>query len=325
LGLKNQWSSGGEISDMSLDTSADLNHRALSADDFLSDPVESDEVSVLKVGGSADPHSMLALYRSEGRDEGSTSVNPQLDGFLLTVILEDMEGFPLYRNGKRLDVPSCGRGTIGLHDLRNSWTAPAFSCYSANLVISAPYLRQLQTHGRYQGMDLLTESLSYQDRDETLLHIALALQPILRQPSWGSRLFVDQLFLATSAYLTMKCRGHEAFAAARGGLTLRQERIAKEYFAANLGGNVSLEDVSRLCDLSPPYFARLFKKSTGTSPYKWYLDQRLTLAKSLLTTTDDELTKIALECGFADQSHFTRTFSRVVGISPGVWRRQKTN
>jgi AraC family transcriptional regulator len=86
-----------------------------------------------------------------------------------------------------------------------------------------------------------------------------------------------------------------------------------------------LEDVSRLCDLSPPHFARLFKKSTGTSPYKWYLDQRLTWAKSLLTTTDDELTKIALECGFADQSHFTRTFSRVVGISPGVWRRQKTD
>jgi AraC family transcriptional regulator len=295
--------------------------RGISAENFLDDPDKSDEISLVKVGQRSDPHSLMALYRNEDRDDGIISVNPQLDGFLVSIVLEDMKGFTILRNKKVLHIPPCQRGTIGIHDLRNSWSAPAFTCYSAHLVFSSPFLRGMRPGGRSGAMDLLQESLAYQERDETLLHIAMALLPSLRKPSWANRLFVDQMFLAASTHLIWRSCGHEPLATLRGGLTPRQEKIAKEYLSSNLGSDVSLEEVARLCDLSPPQFSRLFKKSTGNSAYRWYLDQRLALAKSLLATTQDELAKIALVCGFADQSHFTRTFSRIVGLSPGTWRR----
>jgi AraC family transcriptional regulator len=49
--------------------------------------------------------------------------------------------------------------------------------------------------------------------------------------------------------------------------------------------------------------------------------RRVERAKSMLRGTRDQLTEIALSCGFADQSHLNRTFRRAVGMSPGLWRR----
>jgi transcriptional regulator GlxA family with amidase domain len=60
----------------------------------------------------------------------------------------------------------------------------------------------------------------------------------------------------------------------------------------------------------------------GTSPYRWLLLQRVSRAKSLLRKADWSLADIAAACGFADQSHFTRVFTSIVGASPGAWRKQ---
>jgi AraC-like DNA-binding protein len=49
--------------------------------------------------------------------------------------------------------------------------------------------------------------------------------------------------------------------------------------------------------------------------------RRIERAKVLMTSTDQQLTDIALICGFADQSHLNRSFRRVLGVSPGRWRR----
>lgn len=57
-------------------------------------------------------------------------------------------------------------------------------------------------------------------------------------------------------------------------------------------------------------------------PYQWLLQERVRKAKEHLLSGDLPLVEVALVTGFADQAHFTRTFSRVVGASPGAWRRQ---
>jgi AraC family transcriptional regulator len=49
--------------------------------------------------------------------------------------------------------------------------------------------------------------------------------------------------------------------------------------------------------------------------------RRVERAKLMMTSTRERLTDIALACGFSDQSHLTRSFRRVVGMSPGRWRR----
>jgi AraC-like DNA-binding protein len=69
-----------------------------------------------------------------------------------------------------------------------------------------------------------------------------------------------------------------------------------------------------------PLLAR-FKDTTGVAPYQWLVQRRVDVAKSLLEERRHSLSDIAFECGFADQSHFTRVFSRITGLSPGAWRR----
>jgi AraC-like DNA-binding protein len=49
--------------------------------------------------------------------------------------------------------------------------------------------------------------------------------------------------------------------------------------------------------------------------------RRVERAKLMMAGTRERLTDIALACGFADQSHLNRCFRRVVGTSPGLWRR----
>jgi AraC family transcriptional regulator len=86
---------------------------------------------------------------------------------------------------------------------------------------------------------------------------------------------------------------------------------------------VPVAELARALSLSPGHFARAFKQTTGQAPHRWLMEQRIGKAKQLLIGTTLSLGEIALACGFADQSHFTRVFSRVTHFSPGAWRRYK--
>ena len=79
-------------------------------------------------------------------------------------------------------------------------------------------------------------------------------------------------------------------------------------------------ELAALCRLSASRFAHAFKASIGVAPHRWLLQRRIERAKSLLKDSGEPLADIALRCGFADQSHFTRVFKRREGASPGVWR-----
>src|SRR5262249_54273756 len=110
---------------------------------------------------------------------------------------------------------------------------------------------------------------------------------------------------------------------ARGGLAPWQERRAKQYMMARLREDVSLAQMAAECSLSPSHFSRAFRQTTGRAPYRWLLEGRVEHAKELLRESEVTLADTALACGFADQSHFTRMFSQIVGISPGAWRRNE--
>jgi transcriptional regulator GlxA family with amidase domain len=73
--------------------------------------------------------------------------------------------------------------------------------------------------------------------------------------------------------------------------------------------------------LSTSHFTRAFRASTGLAPFQWLAHRRVDTAKVLLRQRRVSLREIALACGFSDQSHFTRVFSRIVGTSPGTWQR----
>jgi AraC-like DNA-binding protein len=77
------------------------------------------------------------------------------------------------------------------------------------------------------------------------------------------------------------------------------------------------------CGLSRSHFAHAFRATTGVSPHKWLLLHRVRHACEMMERTDHSLAEIAQSCGFADQSHFSRTFRVVMSSSPAVWRRTR--
>jgi AraC family transcriptional regulator len=107
------------------------------------------------------------------------------------------------------------------------------------------------------------------------------------------------------------------------GLAAWQLRIAKEYLEDDYAHEVRLASLAQLTGLSQSWFARRFKASTGIAPYTWALQLRVSRAKEFLLKNDQPISAIAIEVGFADQSHFTKAFKRFTGATPRSWRKAR--
>jgi len=68
------------------------------------------------------------------------------------------------------------------------------------------------------------------------------------------------------------------------------------------------------------YFSRLFKQSTGLSPHRYVLEQRIRRAQQFLRNSDMTIFEAGVRSGFVDQGHFTKVFRRLVGVSPTEYR-----
>jgi AraC-like DNA-binding protein len=90
---------------------------------------------------------------------------------------------------------------------------------------------------------------------------------------------------------------------------------------AHLGIPLSLETLADTVRLSPGHFARKFHQSAGLSLNRFINSRRISAALALLRQGTDPLAGIALDLGFSSQSHFTRLFSGLTGLSPDQFRR----
>ena len=72
--------------------------------------------------------------------------------------------------------------------------------------------------------------------------------------------------------------------------------------------------------MSPFHFARVFRRATGLPPHSWLMQRRVERARALLKVGCTPLT-VAMQLGFADQSHLTRQFKQTYGIGPGAYRK----
>jgi AraC family transcriptional regulator len=92
------------------------------------------------------------------------------------------------------------------------------------------------------------------------------------------------------------------------------------YIDSNLSDALLVRTLARIWGVSCSGFHRAFRLRFGITPHAYVMLKRIELAQFLMLTTDDPLSQIALACGMADQSHFTRTFRRIIGQSPRQWR-----
>jgi AraC family transcriptional regulator len=109
----------------------------------------------------------------------------------------------------------------------------------------------------------------------------------------------------------------------RGGLPVWKIKRVMDYIESHIGYSISIADLAGLIGLSPWHFCRAFRTSLRESPHGFVMRRRIARSQSLMAATRAPLSEIALECGFADQAHFSRVHARLVGVSPGTWRRTR--
>lgn len=104
--------------------------------------------------------------------------------------------------------------------------------------------------------------------------------------------------------------------------TLPKSKLKKilDFIELNIEDELTLGSLADEAGMSMFYFARMFKKTTGKSPHQFILERRIKYAKYLLLETEEPLVEVALSCGWANQSHFTTAFKRLVGVTPRHYR-----
>ncbi|MGE7419082.1 helix-turn-helix transcriptional regulator [Methylobacterium tarhaniae] len=139
----------------------------------------------------------------------------------------------------------------------------------------------------------------------------------------------DRMALGSACHLLLHAllRRHagRGARAVTGGLAPAVRRRIAELIEVRLAEGLSLEVLADEAGLSTFHFAKMFKASFGVPPHRYVTERRIAkakdlLSKALLAEGRTSLAEIALTCGFASQSHFTRRFAQATGLTPAAWR-----
>ena len=186
--------------------------------------------------------------------------------------------------------------------------------HTLEVVVQRSLLREICDDLELPHSTYLGTSLYHMADDPVLAVLAVRIYPFFDAPDTVDPLFADHFMWSLGTHP----RGHYGDLVHRrpitGGLGTWQERLAKEVIEFNLVDGIGLTELAALCGLGTSQFSHAFKRSTGVAPYQWLLLRRLARARELMMTRSRALADIALESGFADQSHMTRAFARHFGV-----------
>jgi AraC family transcriptional regulator len=187
--------------------------------------------------------------------------------------------------------------------------------------IPSRFIEQVATEALGINPDGLELVPKFRTRDSQIEAIAMMLLSEMKQENIGSRLYIESLVNVLSVHLIRQ------YAAAKphlplyeSGLPQHQLRQVLDYINDHLDGDIKLADLAALLGMSQFHFSYLFKRSIGTSPYQYMLQQRIERAKQLLKQTERSIMDIALDCGFNSHSHLSKQFRQLTGITPKVYR-----
>ncbi|MBB1593295.1 AraC family transcriptional regulator [Achromobacter sp. UMC46] len=215
-------------------------------------------------------------------------------------------------------------GAIYIRDFSDDYRADLLGGFDFVLVeLSRAFIERINDEKGGPRISCLTPCAG--QPDPVLAHLAQVLATVLERPSESSGLFVEHLGLAMGTHVLAQygAGATSGWAESRGGrvLSRKLEARAKDMLLAALREDGSIADIATECGLSRSYFIKAFRQTVGTTPHRWLLEQRVLKAKEYLRTPGRSISEVAQLCGFADQSHMTRVFASVVGVSPGAWRR----
>ncbi len=157
--------------------------------------------------------------------------------------------------------------------------------------------------------------------DNDLISLFLRLHITLEAP--GAALEAESLLLdLLTALVSRHAGGHSGTQPV--STDSRAVRLARDYLDEHFAENISLTRLAEIANLSPFHLNRMFRTVLGMPPHAYQTQVRVIRAKVLLRQSG-RIAEIASRTGFADQSHLTRHFKRLVGVTPGEYQRGPAN
>jgi len=145
----------------------------------------------------------------------------------------------------------------------------------------------------------------------------------VRNPTYGSDLYIEAVGRQLVIHLLRNYADvHLHQDAGRGQLSAAHRKCAQDFIEANLHRHLELREIAAELNMSISTFSRHFSETNGQAPYAYVTERRLKRARRLLLETAKAPKEIAAICGFSDQSHLTRMFSRHYGVSPAAFRKK---
>jgi AraC family transcriptional regulator len=258
---------------------------------------------------------------SIGADQiGMSARVPAEDTFILALYLTDVSYHELWRGRRKSIAQGYSANSMRLVNLMDDCSAN-ITCPHESMVLYLPRAALNEFLEERGGQTVRHLDCVPGTRDPIVSQISDLLAPSLAHPGRTSTLFTDHLVLTLCAHLTATYGSHSLRGAKKFGQP--HLRRALDYMSGHFRDDISLAEVAQHCGISRSYFAQSFKAATGHSPHRWMQIYRIEKAKKLLSSSSASIAEVAMLCGFADQSHMTRVFSRFVGESPGGWRKRR--
>ena len=157
--------------------------------------------------------------------------------------------------------------------------------------------------------------------DLRMLQIVRWLLMELQAKQIGSSLYIESLTTMLKVHLLRNyCAVKPNIPNYRGGLARHKLKRAIAFINENLDRDLKLIEIASLAAMSPYHFARMFKQSTGSTPYQYLVRQRLVKAKELLRHSNLAIADVGYEVGYKNPSHFAKVFRQHTKVSPKTYR-----
>lgn len=222
--------------------------------------------------------------------------------------------------GRDLPTPPASLFIIHPGEVHANHCYEGSTCSYRTIFVDPELMRRaaIEVYGKDPGLPFFPTAVVF---DQDLLAQYVNLHAALEQPSSSLERQVLLLDLLTG----LIARFAERQATPRTFGSERQAvKRACEYLSEHFAENISLELLARLANLSPFHFSRVFREQFGMPPHAFQTQLRVLRAKTLLRQ-GWTISRVASETGFADQSHFTRHFKRLVVVTPGQYTQNSKN
>jgi AraC family transcriptional regulator len=248
-----------------------------------------------------------------------------------TISLQHLISLPTWKQPTEVEIVADGKRHLLKHDSKKVGYIETISAYTPFKVRTSQVAETTHcyldptflAHVAYESAnpEQVALKLTLSIPDPLVSQIILALKTVLETDATNSCFYAESMATALAAHFlrNYSTRKHSLPEYA-DGLPKYKLKQALEYMNVHLNENVSLATISEELGISQYYFCRLFKQSTGMTPHAYLIQQRVNRSKQLLKQRELTINDIAIECGFANPSHFAKHFRNHTGISPKEFR-----